>query len=443
MRGNSHARCGVGENLEIISKSYLSLFQDTNLQQMAILKYLKACPTCQSMMVVGDDSQSIFSFRNTSPEYILNFGKYLEDEFDDMYLLENHRCTPEIISFANRVNEMNIYRVPKDLVATRPSGKPVVVKGFITTQEEEEYIIEGVKSQLAAGRKPEEIAIICSTKSELRKYADKLTREGIPSVSLNPESFSENCRVQGALSFIRCLRDNAREPLDLLVYANAKTKGQVMEHPEKMQEFQDMATSDLDEVLAVEDEAARKDALIQKLTEMDQSDDELYQKFVETLNRKSKLEEVQEYCLNFELMGDVSEAKRQRNYPGVVLTTAHSSKGLEWPVVYASISKFDTEKKQFHDAKLGSVSKLEEQRRLLFVVATRARDELYITGKFVAYGAKGRYIYNRFLEDAYSANDQEFSVWDIEAEMEARAEERRQKRKAAAAALESVAELGK
>ena len=106
-------------------------FQDTSAGQIDFIKRLKEMDTFQSLMVVGDDSQAIFGFRDTSPEYIIHFENYIGDHVDDIYLLENHRSTPEIIAFANALNDLNEDKVEKALVATRPHGAPVIVKWIL------------------------------------------------------------------------------------------------------------------------------------------------------------------------------------------------------------------------------------------------------------------------------------------------------------------------
>jgi superfamily I DNA/RNA helicase len=391
-------------------------FQDTNLKQMELLKILINAPSCESLMVVGDDSQAIFSFRDTSPEYIINFRNYIGEETDDIYLLDNHRCTPEIIEFANKINALNNFKVAKDLIATRPSGAPVTVKGFHTYDDEENYIIEGVKKQLADGRKPEEIAIICATKNELRKYSNRLTKEGIPSVSLNPEPFLENSRVKAAISFVKSLSDET-DTLGLLSYINAKVGGGLFEKTaEEIEKLLDEARVDA-AIVDSKLEHEKKDALLDMLKTIDRNDDEIYQKFLETLERKT-FEKIVDYCNDFLVFGTKNEARREHDYPGVVLTTCHSSKGLEWPVVFASLSKFDSDTKNLHAGSGASIRALEEQRRLLFVTATRARDELFITGRYVAYGKKGNYTYNMFLQESFESNGQEFNIFNIQKEAE-------------------------
>ena len=98
-----------------------------------------------------------------------------------------------------------------------------------------------------------------------------------------------------------------------------------------------------------------------------------------------------------------------QSYEGVVLTTCHSSKGLEWSVVFASISEFDSEKNGFHKRNSKGI---EEMRRLLFVTITRARDILYLSGKYVAYGPKNDRTYNMFLKELYEIVGKDYQPID-------------------------------
>ncbi|MDD7391133.1 MAG: ATP-binding domain-containing protein [Lachnospiraceae bacterium] len=107
------------------------------------------------------------------------------------------------------------------------------------------------------------------------------------------------------------------------------------------------------------------------------------------------------YCLDYDQYGEGQCARREKNYPGVVLTTAHSSKGMEWPIVFNDISHYHT--------KGLTREEVEEKRRLLFVSSTRARDELYLTGQSVAYGAKGKRVFNQFLMECHEILGEPFS----------------------------------
>lgn len=141
-------------------------------------------------------------------------------------------------------------------------------------------------------------------------------------------------------------------------------------------------------------------------------EDEIYAGFLEKLLRHQTVEQIIQYAHDFYDYGEKETQKRKKDYPGVVLTTAHSSKGKEWPVVINGISKY-------HEKNL-KADEMEEKRRLFFVSATRARDELFITGQSVAYGDKENHVYNKFLKDAFEAIGGEFSTvnpYDVEKEL--------------------------
>lgn len=134
--------------------------------------------------------------------------------------------------------------------------------------------------------------------------------------------------------------------------------------------------------------------------------DEVYEAFLKKVLVWDTYEEMLEYMLDFGVYGEREAAKRCKDYPGVVLTTAHSSKGMEWPIVIDEISKY-------HDKNLRDEKDIEEKRRLFFVSATRARDELYVVAQRYAYGSKGNgksipdtRVQNIFLREAVWAVEQ-------------------------------------
>lgn len=306
-------------------------FQDSNEGQIELLKILKTLPTFQSLMVVGDDSQAIFGFRETSPEYIINFASYIGEQVQDIFLVENHRSTPEIIEFANKLNSLNKEKVEKDLVATRPSGAGVVVNGFYSRDDEYDWIVQSIKQQLDNGRRPEQIAVIAYTKAELQRLADALSKHKLPTVLLAPEKLMTNSRIRAILSFVRVLGDSA-DTKDALIAANAVVGGCIMDLPnQKIQQLVDNIIVRAENIRNAASLAAKKDGLM-KFIDSIAMDDETVQAFKESLETK-EYGEILQYCIDFSLYGEDTEYRRVSNYPGIVLTTAHSSKGLEWPVV--------------------------------------------------------------------------------------------------------------
>ncbi len=383
-------------------------FQDTSEKQMDFIKNMMDSKHFRSLMVVGDDSQAIFSFRDTTPEFMIHFFEYIGMNGEEISLVENHRSTPEIVEFANAINRLNVERVDKDIIPSRPSNKKGVrVECFWEKYEEYEYIVEQIKQRIENGVKPEDIAFIASSKPELLEISSMLTEEGIPSILLNPETLLENSRVIAAIALAKWLTEPTATQ-EAVCYANALTKGALLE----------MSDEDINKYVSSLPQQekfnslhgdAKRDYFHELLEELDE-DDEIYESFIETLKGKLNLKKELEYCVLFEEYGDKVAIRRKKIYSGVVLTTAHSSKGLEWPVVFTSISKFYPKYMATSLNRVKRAKMIEEKRRLVFVSATRARDELIITGQYVAFGSeKEGYTYNPFLMESVRAIGEEFA----------------------------------
>ena len=420
-------------------------FQDTSQKQMDFIKNMMDSKYFRSLMVVGDDSQSIYSFRDTTPEFMIHFFDYIGRPGDEIGLLENHRSTPEIVNFANAINDLNIEKVDKKIIPDRPSnGKAVKVESFWETFEEYDFIVDEIKKRIDEGVKPEDIAFIAASKNELLVMSSLLADEGIPTILLNPERLLDNSRVLAAIALAKWLTEPSATQ-EAVTYANVLTKGTLMD---KTDEQINSYVSSMTQQTTFENLKGQKkrDYFHELLEELDE-DDEIYEAFVESLKGKVNLSKELEYCKQFEEYGDGVAIRRKKIYSGVVLTTAHSSKGLEWPVVFASISKYYPKYVHSPFNRKRATAMVEEKRRLLFVAATRARDELIITGKFVSFGsAKEGYVYNRFLRESTECIGEKFEpVMPSAEEKKAKKEEherrleRNKAKKAAAAAAVALA----
>lgn len=397
-------------------------FQDTNEIQIEVLKRLIDTPSFKSLMVVGDDSQAIYAFRGSSPEFLINFEKVIGHPIEDIYLLENYRCTPEIIDFANKINEMNVNRVAKNLIAHNESGDPVTVAAFLDEKEEYKYIVEQVSNNIKDGVAPEDICIITRDNNELKRIGDLLTKVKIPSVIQAPEPLLNNTRVLAAIGMIHALeammKGEKEDTTGLIAYASAMSGYTFDSKPVLEQKhFLDAMSDRLHAIARIPDrtntDIAKKHLMVELLKEIDDENlpDELYENFVQTIEFKANCQEIFDYVHDFEVYGQNVKAKRTQKYPGVVLSTAHSSKGLEWDYIYVTLSNFD--KSEDED----NLDRIEETRRLLFVSGTRARKRLVITGQWVAYkkGEDSKHkeiVYNRYLIDSFNAIGEDITVLD-------------------------------
>lgn len=414
-------------------------FQDTNEYQIGTLKKLIEAKQFEKLIVVGDDAQAIYSFRDTTPEYIIHFDQYIGHDVLNLYLLNNRRSTPEIIDLANKVIALNEDRVIKDLIPVREHGKKVFVKGFqkpdsrYDNEKEKEWIAKQIIDMVQSGKyKPNEIAVIGRKRSDTVAIGTLLSEAGIPWVSKNPLNLLENSKVQAALA----LSDAFYEPdqdVNYFTYLVAAYDGKFMEADpveirSKINDLKEIFSDIHEYDFEIQQEIFH--GLLEDLKKIEE--DEIYEYFLDLLYANKDLPSELEYTRIFKKYGSAMEKKMDQSYEGVVLVTAHSSKGLEWPVCFVTLSSWDNEK--LHKSSKKCYAELEEARRLLFVALTRARDELYVTGEFVAYGTEekisakgvtGGYTYNQFLHDIFVILDEKWDPTDY-MKLAARAEKEKQ-----------------
>lgn len=348
-------------------------YQDTSNVQFEIINAMRKASCVKSLFIVGDDDQSIYGFRDANVELIKNFFDMIgETHGTDVRLMENRRSTGNIVDFAATLISFNEDRIDKKPKSTNELGIPVNVEAFDMKETEQEYIIESVEELIKNGRKENEIAILAPTNMELLTYADMLQKKGIKTVSINPEPILENPRVLGAIGLVRFMLYGSE--FGGTAYINAKTNGAAISKTNE--EIRD-------DILALQEVASgikNVTSLFEKFKELDTDEnDEIYQSFLDDINtamgeavKMENLPAVCEYVIDFERFGQKQTARKEKAYDGVVLSTMHSSKGKEWPVVFCSVTKL-----QNRDMACDAIP---EKNRLLFVACTRAKKELYISG---------------------------------------------------------------
>ena len=203
-----------------------------------------------------------------------------------------------------------------------------------------------------------------------------------------PEPLMKNSRIRAVLAFARVVRDTSNTK-DALTAANALLAGTLMD--KEPEEVENAVRQIVERAEMIRSAGDQKSLFLSYIDEIS-LEDEAVAHFREGLDTKD-YEEIIDYFLDFSLYGDVVEYRRTDSYPGVELVTAHSSKGLEWPIIYNTITRYQK------SAVMRTVD-VEETRRLLFVSATRARDELFITGLY-ANCTKMNKVENRFLKELF------------------------------------------
>ena len=381
-------------------------FQDSNDGQLDKIKRLCACPSFKSLMVVGDDAQSIYSFRNTSPDNIIHFFTKMGVSGTELFLTENRRSCEEVVELSNAVNDLNTEKVDKTMVSTRGNGGSTRVKGFFKKQDEYAWIADQIGELIDSGVQPEEIAFIAFTKNEISEMSAALSK--------NPLRLMENSRVKAALSLAmafyepdatKCYFDYlvAQHDGDLIADMDDDAVTEAVEQLKDSFESMEDLPFDVQRVI------------FHQMLDDIKGDDEIYAHFLDLVYANEDLQSELEYIRDFKRYGEKEEKRMEQKYEGVTLVTAHSSKGLEWKYVFNSVSKYDSE--YLHKNSRNSKKRLEETRRLLFVSMTRARDSLTVTGQYIAYGTKETgYEQNQFLREVYQILGETYDPVDHEAE---------------------------
>lgn len=382
-------------------------YQDTSNVQFLIINEMRKAKCVKSLFIVGDDDQSIYGFRDANVELIKNFFKMIGENGLDVQLMENRRSTHNIVDFASTLISYNQNRIEKYPKSTNEIGEPVRVSTFVSKEDEQEYIVDVIEDLIKNGRKDNEIAILAPTNAELMVYADMLKKRGIESVSINPEPILENPRVVGAVGLVKFMLNNSE--FSGTAYINARDNGTAITKPDE--EIKQEILNLQNEVKNIKNVTG----LFEKFKALDpEENDEIYQSFLEDINtamedavKQENLPAVCEYVMDFERFGQKQTARKEKAYNGVVLSTMHSSKGKEWPVVFCSVTKMHGRDLKPED--------IDEKNRLLFVACTRAKKELYISGVTVAFGsAMQGDVENMFLAECIEVYEKMYGTTDEE-----------------------------
>lgn len=392
-------------------------FQDSNDVNMEFVRRLEKCRDIyggpiKSIMVIGDDAQSIYGFRNANVENMTDFENKIgsADGVTRLYMSKNYRSYSEIVDVANSLIKLNENRVEKELVAAKGNGGKIYVRGFYETDKEVETVCNKIKELHDAGREYSEMAVISFSKNTLKKYSTAFTKAGIDWIMMAPVKISENSRVKAAIALCDAFYDNDATQ-GYFEYLVSLYNGKIFE--ELTDEQINNAIETMKNEFASFESMDPNYALLKfhKYLEAIEHGDEIYRKWLDMLydeenaqafDPSQKLFYAVKFIQDFKRFGKNTEAKMDAKYNGVILTTAHSSKGLEYPIVFNAISDYDNA--FMHNPR--NKDALEERRRLLFVSMTRAMEQFYVVGQYTAYKTEeAGDIYNQFLKELYSIID--------------------------------------
>jgi DNA helicase-2/ATP-dependent DNA helicase PcrA len=386
-------------------------FQDTNASQFELVKLL--AKSSGKIFAVGDDDQSIYSWRGAQVRNILSF----ENEFMNtrvFKLEQNYRSTKPILDFSNAVISENANRTPKQLWSERKIGEKVVVTRYRDDRQEAESVAVKIKKLIDNNTRGTDIAVLFRTNAQSRSFEESFRKYKIPYVLVGGMSFYERMEIKDCLAFLRLLV-NPRDAISFERIYNKPARGLGEKAMETISEKASVLKLSLLETLLVvnPDEFGSRSksgfaelrSVFELLISMYKSKDSPVEILKQALDlsgywKSLKMEasvENESRCENIEELGNALAIWEKEN-PGkelsafleevalvsdvdswdkkdlaVNMMTMHSAKGLEFKNVFlVGIEDGIIPSKQNFDDE----SSIEEERRLFYVGATRAIDTL-------------------------------------------------------------------
>lgn len=374
-------------------------YQDTNRVQFEIVKLLTN--ESQNLCVVGDVDQNIYSWRGADIKNVLQFEKNFP-ECETIFLEENYRSTQTIIAASNDIIKKNVNRVEKTVFTNNSEGELITLFAAMTGSDEAEYIVMTIKSLLADGASPSDIAILYRTNFQSRALEEAFLNFNVPYQLLGTKFF-ERKEVKDVLSYLR-LALNPGSNADLARVINTPTRGigkvtllKVLEGNraelkgatlEKVQRF-DQIMMDIADHARTEPISKTLKFIMQRTgievdykksgTEDDLTRLENLQELVTLAVRYDELDPeaaVEALLDNAALQSDQDELQAKEEKDAVRLMTVHAAKGLEFPYVFIT----GLEEGLFPHERLDSKGvDHEEERRLFYVALTRAEKKVWLT----------------------------------------------------------------
>ena len=415
-------------------------FQDTNETQYELVKILGAYH--QNVFAVGDEDQSIYSWRGAS---IDNIKRFLKDFSNSkLYKLEqNYRSTKTIIDYANKIIKNNKNRIDKTLFTENVGGENVVYKKCFEDKDEADFVTKKILELVKLNNYSyKDIAVLMRLNAFTKKFEDKFVAYNIPYKIFGGLKFYERAEIKNVMAYLKLLVNPFDEESFLRVI-NFPKRGIGDGAIQKLKDIS-FGQSLFSTVLNLNDAETGtlakflpfKNLMLdftQKLKEMPLYD---FAKYLidetnilseysndtdEDTNRKLNINELLQNIKNYQdenptktlvdflqmvsLSTDIDNYKEEDD--SVSLATVHSVKGLEFKVVFV----IGLEEKYFPIIRLDSTNlDMEEERRLMYVAITRAKERLYLTC------SKSRYMYgkqsfsqvSRFLKELGYENQSQY-----------------------------------
>ncbi len=412
-------------------------YQDTNHAQYLLTKFLAA--KHRNICVVGDADQSIYGWRGADIQNILDFEKDYPDA-KVIKLEQNYRSTQIILDAANAVIENNTGRKPKNLWTENKSGADIIYFQAVDERDEARFVIEQLQNlQRTENKKLGDMAILYRTNTQSRIFEEMLIKSGISYNMVGGLKFYERKEIKDIIAYLRLIF-NPADSLSLLRIINVPKRGigdaslakiqayaaannvslfEAVSNAAAIDGLSSRFVSKLDdlagiifELMNLANEAPVEDLIDRVLhdtgyleelenerTPQAQSRIDNLHELISVAQEFAKSEEennLENFLAHVALVSDIDDTELGED--AITLMTLHSSKGLEFPVVFL----VGMEEGLFpHARTLMDETEIEEERRLCYVGITRAKEKLFLssTKMRTIYGNTVTYPPSRFLQE--------------------------------------------
>jgi ATP-dependent DNA helicase pcrA len=412
-------------------------YQDTNHVQMSIVMQL--CQEKQRVCAVGDDSQSIYSFRGANIDNILNYQRQFQGT--RLFKLEqNYRSTQTIVEAANSLIKHNRNQIPKDVFSENAKGEKIQYKPAYSDKEEAAIVAKDVKHiRREDGCQYSDFAILYRTNAQSRSFEEEFRKQGIPYRIYGGLSFYQRKEIKDIIAYFRLVANpDDEEAIKRIINYPARGIGattvlkiadcahqnqvsfwEVIGAPEqyglavnkgtmnKLETFRLLISSFIEraqttDVYELGDAIIKESGISQDIMSGKDADDLARQEnleeflsgmsaFVEECREEGRFDQLflKDYLQDVALLTD-ADSDGDKDEPRVSLMTVHAAKGLEFPTVFV----VGLEENIFPSPlSAASLRELEEERRLLYVAITRAEKHCILTN------AKNRWRYGKMEFD--------------------------------------------
>jgi len=415
-------------------------YQDTNHMQYKIIELLSR--KHRNVFVVGDDNQSIYGWRGADITNILNF----ERDFKDARVIKlerNYRSTKTILKAANELILKNKNRHDKNLWTEKQEGEKLSYYEARDERDEARHVVSEIENEISSsGRSYKDIAVFFRTNNQSRIIEEEFLRRNLPYTIVGGVGFYQRAEIKDVLAFLKVIA-NPLDNISLGRIINVPPRGIGKGTVDKLDEiarregislFDSIervlndkalparATKNLERFFKMLSELIEMaqgveigkllDKVLQKTGYLDllEKEEERRENVGEILNLAAEFEKAEENATLHDFLDWVSLSSDVDRFNDkddrVALLTLHSAKGLEFPVIFI-IGMEENLIPHFNSTKNGEV---EEERRLLYVGLTRAKEKVYLTGasRRRVFGKEERPVPSRFIAEL----PKELLVWN-------------------------------